>query len=124
MAGLWIPWEIGLERKREVLRIAHKLGITPTDVAGRCMVVWVWAQDQTDDGLIEGISPAMVSQAVGLPGIAEAMLDEGWLGWDGRFLQFASWERWNSQSSKKRAKDAERKRKFRDCKPWHSKDLQ
>jgi hypothetical protein len=113
MAGLWIPWEIGLERKREVLRMAVKLGLPATDVAGRCMVVWAWAQDQTEDGIVEGVSPAMVSAATGLPGIAEAMAEEGWLVWDGRFLTCANWDRWNGESAKKRVKNAERQRKYR-----------
>lgn len=110
MAGLWIPWECGLERKAEVLRIAKRMDVDPCIAAVKCMVVWCWAQDQTVDGIIRGISVSDVSQAVGMPGIGEALESVDWLISDDDFVVFPNWGRFNSEPAKKRAINAHRMR--------------
>jgi hypothetical protein len=52
MAGFWIPWELGLSKKREVMIIARSIGVSRREAAAMCMEVWEWAQEQTLDGLI------------------------------------------------------------------------
>jgi hypothetical protein len=79
MAGFWIPWELGLSKKREVMIISRSLGVSRREAAAMCMEVWEWAQDQTLDGLIAGMCPIDVSDAVGIPGIGESMELAGWL---------------------------------------------
>ncbi len=112
----WIKWTKGLTRKREVLLIAQRLGVPPTLAAALCMLVWEWADDNTADGCLRGFAPAMISAAVGAPGIAEAMADAdvGWLLDTGDACIFANYERHNGQSAKKRDLAARRKRRERD----------
>ena len=78
-----------------------------------CMEVWEWAQDQTLDGLIAGMCPIDVSEAVGIPGIGESMELAGWLRNGDGNVQFPNWERFNSKSGKERLWAAERKRRER-----------
>ena len=79
MAGHWIPWEIGLHQKSEVVRMAKACGVHPHEMAARCMIVWAWAQDQTVDGIIAGLAPEDISATVGIPGVGEALLRAAFL---------------------------------------------
>jgi hypothetical protein len=113
MAGLWIQWEKGLMRKPEVLRIARALGSTPHHAAACCMLVWEWAEDVTENGIVPGVTAADVSFAAGVAGIGEAMLEAGWLLETGDAVVLPNWERHNSEPSKKRAMKAQYMRTYR-----------
>ena len=110
MAGHWIEWEKGLVRKPEVLRIARALQCTPQHAAACCMMVWEWAEDVTENGIIAGITAADVSFAAAVVGIGEAMVAAGWLLETGDGVVFPNWDRHNGEPSKRRAVDAQRKR--------------
>ena len=110
MAGHWIEWEKGLARKPEVLRIARKLGCTPQHAAACCMMVWEWAEDVTEDGIILGVTAADVSFAAGVDGIGESMLATGWLIEIDNGLVLPNWERHNGAPAKRRALNALRMR--------------
>ena len=110
MAGHWIEWEKGLVRKPEVLRIARLMGCTPQHAAACCMMVWEWAEDVTENGIIAGITAADVSFAAGVDGIAEAMITAGWLLETDDSVVLPNWERHNGEPAKRRAVDAMRKR--------------
>jgi len=112
MAGHWIPWECGLTRKREVVIISRALGVSRLEAAAMCMSVWEWAQDQSLDGLIVGMSPVEISDAVSLPGIGEAMQQAAWLIPGEGCLQCPNWERFNGRPAKARLLNAERKRRY------------
>jgi DNA replication protein DnaT len=113
MAGQWIPWEIGLHQKAEVVRMARACGVHPYEMAARCMIVWAWAQDQTVDGIIEGFEAADVSRTCGIEGIGEGMLEVGWIIEEPGRVRFPNWERFNGRPSKGRLQAAERKRRSR-----------
>jgi hypothetical protein len=112
MAGHWIPWECGLTRKREVVIIARSLEVSRREAAALCMEVWEWAQDQSIDGLIVGMNPGDISEAVSVPGIGEAMEGAGWLLRGDGNVQFPNWQRFNARSAKLRLQAAERKRRY------------
>ena len=113
MAGFWIPWEIGLTSKREVLIISKSIGVSRREAAAICMEVWGWAQEQTIDGLIAGMNVADLSSIIGVEGIGEAMKAVGWIVESDNCLQFPNWDRFNSLPAKKRLSNAERQRKFK-----------
>jgi len=110
MAGHWIHWEKGLVRKPEVLRIARGLGCTPQHAAACCMLVWEWADDVTENGLIPGVTAVDVSFAAGVEGIGQAMLEAGWLVETGDAVVLPNWDRHNSEPAKRRAMNALRMR--------------
>lgn len=113
MAGDWIKWEKGLERKPEIVRIARSLDRSVIEAAGSCMLVWSWADGNTTDGVVAGMTAADVSTVVGIHGIGEAMASVGWLVESESGLQFPNYVRHNGQTSKARALDANRKRVWR-----------
>lgn len=113
-AGFWLAWECGLARKREVLLIARALAVSHREAAAMCMEVWEWAEGQTPDGIIEGLTVADVSGAVGIERIGEAMAAAGWLTDHGGGVTFPKWKRFNSKCAKARMLAAERKRQQRD----------
>ena len=115
MAGHWIQWEKGLIRKPEVMRIARILECTPQHAAGCCMMVWEWAEDVTENGIIDSITAADVSCAAGVEKIGEAMLETGWLVELDDAVALPNWDRHNGAPAKRRARDAERKRNKRDA---------
>ncbi len=110
MAGHWIEWEKGLVRKPEVMRIARTLQCTPQHAAACCMMVWEWAEDVTENGVIPGLTAADVSFAAGVEGIGEAMIAAGWLLETGDAVVLPNWERHNGEPAKRRMLDALRKR--------------
>ena len=110
MAGHWIEWEKGLVRKPEVLRIARAMQCTPQHAAACCMMVWEWAEDVTENGIIPGVTAADASFAAGVEGIGEPMVAAGWLMVKDDAIVFPNWDRHNGEPSKRRAVDAQRKR--------------
>ena len=110
MAGQWIPWAVGLHQKPEVVRMAKACGVHPHEMAARCMIVWSWAQDQTVDGTVSGLTAADVSLSIGIPNIGESMQSVGWIVELEDGIAFPNWERFNGRPSKARMKAAERKR--------------
>ena len=110
MAGHWIEWEKGLVRKPEVIRIARALGSTPQHAAACCMMVWEWAEDVTENGIISGVTAADVSFAAGVEGIGEAMVAAGWLLENEDAVVLPNWDRHNGAPAKRRALNALRMR--------------
>jgi len=113
MAGHWIPWEIGLHSKSEITRMAKACKVHPHEMAARCMIVWGWAQDQTVNGVVSGLTASDVSLSVGIPNIGESMQSVGWLAEREDGITFPNWERFNGRPSKARMREAERKRRQR-----------
>ena len=113
MAGFWIPWELGLSKKREVMIIARVLGVSRREAAAMCMEVWEWAQDQSIEGVVHGFTAGDVSGATGIPGMGEAMLGAGWSMEFESGIQFPNWDRFNSKSAKERFLNASRVRLHR-----------
>lgn len=112
MAGHWIPWEVGLTQKREVVIVARAMSVSRREAAAMCMEVWEWASDQSVDGLIMGMEPADISEAVSIHGIGEAMERVGWIRNGDGNVQFPNWDRFNARSAKARLLNAERKRRY------------
>jgi hypothetical protein len=127
MAGDWIKWEKGLERKREVLMISAALERTPFEVATRLMMLWAWCDDNILDEQIDkengdahvtlGASQMCAVDALaGVPGFADAMTAAGWLCQRNSSLTFPNYGRHNGSTAKTRAQNAKRNKKLRDAK--------
>lgn len=115
MAGDWIAFDKTLPQKPEKSRIARSLGISKAEAVLGCLMVWMWADDNTTDGLVDGAAVEDVDYAARIPKFGQAMIDAGWLKADGQGLIFSNWDRWNTKSAKRRLRDAERKRQGREA---------
>ena len=114
---VWIAWRKGLPFAPEVNQIATALGIDRWEAACRCMMLWEWADTETDDGFVPGGTLDLIDAVTGLPGFGEAIRDAGWIVAEGNplGLQFPNWARWNLKSAKARAQNRERQRRFREA---------
>jgi hypothetical protein len=76
------------------------------------MEVWEWADENTLDGHVLGVTKKFIDELVGVPGLADAMAAEdiGWLMVDDAGVVFPNFCRHNGKSAKQRALTAERKR--------------
>lgn len=116
MAGDFIRWEKGLCMKPEIVQIATRLSIPIPEAAGRCMLVWEWADGATADGYLAGITAEFIDHVAGLKGFARAMEDtrpHGWIILDEIGATIINYEKHNGACAKKRLVDAERKRRNR-----------
>jgi len=118
MATDWIKWTKGLTRKREVLAIADRLGVSNREAAAMCMEVWEWADDNVTLASRlrnEDVTPVSRSchapsvtkkcldVVIGVTGFAEVMAEVGWLESSDAGISFPNFERHNSQTAKSRA---------------------
>lgn len=116
MAGDWIPWVKGLTRKLEVLTIAERTNRSPREVAAILMEFWEWADTETEDGLLRGISLRSLSAShADMDGtFVRAMSEVGWLFVrESGALEIPNFERWMGRSAKRRLKETERRRQNR-----------
>jgi len=101
MAGEWIPYDVCLPTKPEVLELVDRTGLEPDQVVGRLLMLWGWAALNSSDGSAR-MSIRLLSKVCG--GDEEfwfAVQDVGWLtidaengivgipGWDARFSKAA-----------------------------------
>jgi len=121
MAGDWVKWVKGLSKRREVIVLARKLGMSRREAACACMEMWEWADDETANGHILGATGEDIDLQIGLPGFALALQspEVGWLRVNSQGLTFPRWDRHNGESAKRRANDAAKKRQQRDLGAGH-----
>jgi hypothetical protein len=122
--AFWIKWEKGLARKQEVLQIAARLQIPPTQAAGTLMQVMEWLDDNvtvmSHDGhahvTLKSLSVSFIDSIAGVVGYGEAMVDVGWLRVENGILTFVNAGRHNGNSAKNRMLASDRKRAERSRK--------
>jgi hypothetical protein len=81
MAGDWIKIEHVTPDKPEVHRVAEILDIDPDAVVGKLVRLWVWADQQTIDGMAPIATPNLIDRVVNCSGFADALMspDVTWL---------------------------------------------
>jgi hypothetical protein len=113
MTGHWIPWTVGLTRKLEVMHLSRLLRRSRWEVASRLMQVWEWADGETVNGSLPGLGPADIDIAAGMAGFGAAMESVGWLLVDSIGVVFPNWDRWNTESAKKRLMKSRKQARWR-----------
>lgn len=117
MAGDWIRIEKSTIDKPEITTIAARLGTTPERVFCLCFRLWSWADTHSATGTVPGSTPATVDTLLGLPGLANALIEVGWLSIrSGGEIEFPNFERHMGKNAKLRAAAAERARRYREKK--------
>jgi uncharacterized phage protein (TIGR02220 family) len=79
MAGEWIKVEKATPDKPEVLRMARELCIDRDAVFGKLMLIWMWFDANSVDGVVDGAVDADVDALVRMTGFASVMRSVGWL---------------------------------------------
>jgi len=109
MADFWIKLEKNTPDKPEIFEMAEMLSIDPDAVLGKLIRVWCWVDSNSSDGHIKSVTPVLIDRLTMSQGFADAMKTVGWLDEN----SIPNFDRHLGESAKKRAKDAERKRKSR-----------
>lgn len=118
MAGEWIKFECATADKPEVLRAARKLGVDKDLVVGKLMRLWGWFDQNSVDGVVDGVVSTDVDALVKLDGFADVMKSVGWLDFDDDLEQvrLPNFDAHNGETAKKRALKNKRQTKWRQNK--------
>ena len=129
MAGDWTKWIKGFARKPEVTAAASALGLSRQHVAAACMELFEWVDsegvpddehDPDSDITIRVLSRSKRDESRVLlsrldeesrcPGLASALVEEGWIELNGECAVFKRAARHNTQTAKTRALASRRQR--------------
>ncbi len=115
VAGDWIPRTKGFSRKAEVLAIAAATKLHRRFVADLLMDFWDWADAETADGTLPGLT---LAQLPGLvpdtdPAFWSAVVASGWLVATQSGLTIPNYERWMGKSAKRRLTKNARQARWR-----------
>lgn len=114
MAGDWIPFEKATLDKREIALVADSLHQADLDkVLGMVLRFWCWADSQTVDGNLPGMTCLMLDTTLKTPGLAAALIKARWLRERSHGLFIPNFERHMGSSAKRRLMGALRQEKFR-----------
>ena len=101
MAGEWIPYDVCLPQKPEVLDLVDRTGLEVDQVVGRLVMLWGWASLNSSDGSARMSIRLLSKVCGGDEAFWFAVQDVGWLvidaengtvgipGWDARFAKAA-----------------------------------
>ena len=108
MAGEWIPYDVCLPQKPEVLELVDRTGLPVDQVVGRLLMLWGWAALNSSDGTAR-MSVRLLGRLCG--GDEEFWREVESVGWlvidgDNGTVAIPGWERRFSKSAKNRAMHA------------------
>ena len=109
MAGDWIKMQKSLPRDPRVVRISSALKADRLRTVGGLFSAWCLFDEQTEDGKLDGYTPEILDDLIGMPGLAMAMHSVGWLEIDGGALRVPRFDEHNGQSAKRRSQENVRK---------------
>lgn len=111
MAADWIKMRCELQSHPKIVRILSATSSDKFRVIGGLHAVWSVFDAHSVDGSLHGYTPALMDHIIGWEGFSGAMVDAGWLLFDGeKTLTLPEFAEHNGQSAKRRAEDAKRKR--------------
>jgi hypothetical protein len=105
MAGEWVPYDVCLPQKPEVLELVDRTGLQPDQVVGRLLMLWGWAALNSSDGTAR-MSVRLLAKLCG--GDEEFWREVEAVGWlvidaENGTVAIPGWERRFSQAAKSRA---------------------
>lgn len=105
MAGEWIPYDVCLPQKPEVLELVDRTGLAPDQVVGRLLMLWGWAALNSSDGTARMSVRLLARLCGGDEDFWREVEAVGWLVIDGDngTVAIPGWERRFSKAAKSRA---------------------
>ena len=108
-AGDWIPVSVNLATREEVLLLASRLKRSRAEVIGWLIITWSWFSVETTDGRTR-LDVATLAQALAVPeSFLRALPEVGWFRIDTSGCAIVNWDRWLSDSAKRRAVERHKK---------------
>jgi len=115
MAGDWIKLRKSVLTHPRLVRTMSALNADRLRTLGGIVSAWCLLDEQTSDGKLDGYTPEILDELVGLPGLARAMEVSGWLVITTNGLEAPDFEKHNGSSAKRRAQESDRKTSARNA---------
>jgi hypothetical protein len=109
----WIKVETHTPDKAELRQIARLCHCSKAEAFLAFFRVFVWLDEQTENGQVDFFTPDDADEIGGLPGLGDALETVRWITFSAGGAVVSNWERHNGKSTKRRCLDAERKRNVR-----------
>ena len=110
----WIKVETHTPDKSELRQIARLCHCSKADAFLAFFRIFVWLDEQTEDGHVDYFTPNDADEIGGLTGLGHALESVSWITFSPGGAVVANWERHNGKSAKKRIIEAERSRRYRE----------
>jgi len=110
----WIKIETHTPDKTEMRHIARICRCSKADAFLAFFRVFVWLDEQTEDGHVAYFTAADADEIGGLKGFGDALQEVRWILFGPTGAVVSNWDRHNGQSAKRRCLDAERSRRLRE----------
>jgi hypothetical protein len=118
MAGDWIKIEHCLPGKPEVMELARILGVDEMTVVGHLVCFWSWVdQNLSPECPATNGTKKGLDRVAGRDGFVDAMVQVGWLEFDGQKVEVPNYDHHLSQSAKKRGLESRKKQRQRKQSP-------
>lgn len=114
MAGDWIKMRADLQTHPKVFRISSAMNADKLKTVGALHAVWCLFDVHSIDGELEGYTFGIIDNQIGWEGFGKAMSDVDWVVQNDRGLVLPEFDTHNGQPAKRRAQEADRKRKDRE----------
>jgi hypothetical protein len=111
----WIKMRKSLLTDPRVVRIASALGADRFRTIGALFSAWCLFDEQTSDGRLDGYTPEIFDEIIGIHGLAVAMESVGWLEINAESIIATAFGQHNGHTAKRRAQEAARKASARDA---------
>jgi len=110
----WLKFDCTTPEKPEVFAITIALGFNDPDLTvGKLLKVWRWFDSHSVNGIAKGLTVELLDRLIGCNGLAQAMIDVGWLALIDGNLTLVNFENHNGKTAKARALGAARSASFR-----------
>ena len=113
----WIKIETHTPDKAEIRQVARLCHCTKADAFLAFFRVFVWLDEQTEDGHVDFFTPEDADEIGGLTGLGHALETVRWIVFNASGAVVANWDRHNGESAKKRCLAAERLKRYRQTHP-------
>jgi len=110
----WIKVETHTPDKTELRQIARLCHCSKAEAFLAFFRVFVWLDEQTEDGHVDFFTPNDADEIGGLTGLGHALESLRWITLSPGGAVVANWRRHNGKSAKKRIIEAERSRRYRE----------
>ena len=115
MSVEWIKMRKSLLACPQVVRISSALKTDRFRTIGALFAAWCVFDDQTVDGLLDGYTPKIFDEVVGVVGLCDAMVAVGWIKTNENALEATRFSEHNGQTAKRRATETVRKMSARNA---------
>ena len=113
----WIKIETHTPDKAEIRHLARLCHCSKAEAFLAFFRVFVWLDEQTEDGHVDFFTAADADDIGGLPGLGNALEAVRWIMFSQTGAVVSNWDRHNGESAKKRCLAAERIKRYRQAHP-------